>query len=64
MFKNILIAIDGSDYSQKVVPAAVEVARKFEAMYLSCTSASTTAAELPSFRLKAQRTRLGSSPTR
>ena len=30
MFKNILIAIDGSDYSQKVVPAAVEVARKFE----------------------------------
>ena len=31
MFKRILVAIDSSDYSQQVVPAAIEVARKFQA---------------------------------
>jgi nucleotide-binding universal stress UspA family protein len=30
MFKKILVAIDGSDYSRQVVPAAIEVARKFQ----------------------------------
>ena len=29
MFKKILVAIDGSDYSQEVLPTALEVARKF-----------------------------------
>jgi nucleotide-binding universal stress UspA family protein len=31
MFKRILVAIDSSDYSQQVVPAAIEMARKFQA---------------------------------
>lgn len=30
MFKRILIAIDGSDYSRLILPAAIEVARKFQ----------------------------------
>ncbi len=30
MFKHILIAIDGSEYSQRALPTAIEVARKFE----------------------------------
>ncbi len=30
MFKHILVAIDGSEYSQRALPTAVEVARKFE----------------------------------
>ena len=30
MFKNILLAIDGSPYSRAAVPAAIEIARKFE----------------------------------
>jgi nucleotide-binding universal stress UspA family protein len=30
MFKRILVAIDASDYSRQVVPAAVEIARKFQ----------------------------------
>lgn len=30
MFKKILVAIDGSDYSHQAVPAALEVAKKFE----------------------------------
>lgn len=29
MFKRILVAIDASDYSRLIVPAAIEVARKF-----------------------------------
>ena len=29
MFKRILVAIDASDYSRPVLPAAIEVARKF-----------------------------------
>lgn len=29
MFKHILVAIDGSTYSQQVLPTAIEVARKF-----------------------------------
>ncbi len=29
MFKNILVAIDGSIYSQKALPTAIEVAQKF-----------------------------------
>ncbi len=31
MFKNILVAIDGSPCSQLAMPAAIEIARKFEA---------------------------------
>ena len=30
MFKHILVALDGSDYSKQALPVAVEVARKFE----------------------------------
>ena len=30
MFKKILVAIDSSDYSKQVVPAAIEIARKFQ----------------------------------
>ncbi|HET7465332.1 MAG TPA: universal stress protein [Candidatus Dormibacteraeota bacterium] len=30
MFKRVLVAIDGSDYSKKALPVAIEVARKFE----------------------------------
>lgn len=30
MFKKMLVAIDASDYSKQVVPAAIEVARKFQ----------------------------------
>ena len=30
MFNKMLVAIDSSDYSQLVVPAAIEVARKFQ----------------------------------
>jgi nucleotide-binding universal stress UspA family protein len=30
MFKHILVAIDGSIYSQKALPAAIEVAQKFD----------------------------------
>jgi nucleotide-binding universal stress UspA family protein len=30
MFKHILVAIDGSTYSQEVLPVAIEVARKFD----------------------------------
>jgi nucleotide-binding universal stress UspA family protein len=30
MFKHILVAIDGSSYSQKALPTAIEVAQKFE----------------------------------
>jgi nucleotide-binding universal stress UspA family protein len=30
MFKKILVAIDGSDYSHQALPAALEVAKKFE----------------------------------
>jgi hypothetical protein len=29
MFKHILVAIDGSTYSQQALPTAIEVARKF-----------------------------------
>jgi nucleotide-binding universal stress UspA family protein len=29
MFKSILVAVDGSDYSRQAVPAAIEVAKKF-----------------------------------
>jgi nucleotide-binding universal stress UspA family protein len=29
MFKHILVAVDGSTYSQQVLPTAIEVARKF-----------------------------------
>ncbi len=29
MFKHILVAIDGSSYSQQVLPTAIEVAKKF-----------------------------------
>ncbi|HYM51712.1 MAG TPA: universal stress protein [Candidatus Limnocylindrales bacterium] len=31
MFKRILLAVDGSDYSRDVIPAAAEVAAKFDA---------------------------------
>lgn len=30
MFKHILVAVDGSTYSQQAIPTAIEVARKFE----------------------------------
>jgi nucleotide-binding universal stress UspA family protein len=30
MFKKILVAIDGSEYTRQVMPAAMEVARKFQ----------------------------------
>jgi nucleotide-binding universal stress UspA family protein len=30
MFKHVLVAIDGSTYSQLALPAAIEVARKFD----------------------------------
>lgn len=30
MFKRILVAIDGSDYSRQALPAAVEIAKKFD----------------------------------
>ncbi len=30
MFKHILVAIDGSEYSQRALPTAIEVARKFD----------------------------------
>ena len=30
MFKNILVAIDGSDHSKQAIPAAIEVAKKFD----------------------------------
>jgi nucleotide-binding universal stress UspA family protein len=30
MFRKILVAIDASDYSRQVVPAAMEIARKFQ----------------------------------
>ncbi|HET7421692.1 MAG TPA: universal stress protein [Candidatus Dormibacteraeota bacterium] len=30
MFKKVLVAIDSSDYSKQVVPAAIEIARKFQ----------------------------------
>lgn len=30
MFKHILVAIDGSEYSQRALPTAIDVARKFE----------------------------------
>lgn len=30
MFRKILVAIDASDYSRQVVPAAIEIARKFQ----------------------------------
>jgi nucleotide-binding universal stress UspA family protein len=30
MFKHILVAIDGSSYSQEVLPAAAEMAKKFD----------------------------------
>lgn len=30
MFRKILVAIDASDYSRLVVPAAIEIARKFQ----------------------------------
>ena len=30
MFKHILVAIDGSTYSQKALPTAIEVAQKFD----------------------------------
>lgn len=30
MFKKILVAIDGSEYTRQVIPAAIEVARKFQ----------------------------------
>lgn len=29
MFQHILVAVDGSDYSRKAVPTAIEVAKKF-----------------------------------
>lgn len=31
MFKKILVAIDGSDYSQDALPTAIELAKKFDA---------------------------------
>ena len=31
MFKKILVAVDGSEYSRQAVPTAIEVAKKFEA---------------------------------
>jgi len=34
MFKNILVAIDGSTYSQQALPTAIEVARKFNSHVL------------------------------
>jgi nucleotide-binding universal stress UspA family protein len=34
MFKHILVAIDGSTYSQQALPTAVEVARKFSSEVL------------------------------
>jgi nucleotide-binding universal stress UspA family protein len=34
MFKKILVALDGSKYSQLVLPAAIEVARKFDSEVL------------------------------
>ena|SRR5437773_3424723 len=34
MFKHILVAIDGSTYSQLTLPAAIEVAKKFDAEIL------------------------------
>lgn len=34
MFKHILVAIDGSTYSQLALPAAIEVARKFDSEIL------------------------------
>lgn len=30
MFKHILVAVDGSTYSQQAIPTAIEVARKFQ----------------------------------
>lgn len=30
MFKKVLVAIDASDYSRQVLPAAIEIARKFQ----------------------------------
>jgi len=30
MFKHILVAVDGSTYSQQALPTAIEVARKFK----------------------------------
>jgi len=30
MFKHILVAIDGSPYTREAIPAAIEIARKFE----------------------------------
>ena len=30
MFKKILVAVDGSEYSRQAVPTAIEVAKKFE----------------------------------
>lgn len=30
MFKTILVAIDGSEYSHQILPTAIEVARKFQ----------------------------------
>jgi nucleotide-binding universal stress UspA family protein len=30
MFKKILVAIDGSEYTRQVIPAAIEIARKFQ----------------------------------
>ena len=34
MFKHVLVAIDGSTYSQLALPAAIEVARKFDSEVL------------------------------
>lgn len=34
MFKHILVAIDGSTYSQLALPAAIEVAKKFDSEIL------------------------------
>jgi nucleotide-binding universal stress UspA family protein len=34
MFKHILVAIDGSTYSNEVIPAALEVAQKFQSEIL------------------------------
>ena len=48
MFKRILVAIDGSSYSQEALPAAIEMAKKFDSEILFCTRANTTVAG-PSF---------------
>lgn len=60
MFKHILVAIDGSTHSQKALPTAIEVAKKFgaEILVLHISEADRSRASAFSTETQAEATRL------